>query len=60
MNGVDGDRVPARDDDRPVDLTDERFGLLPEQTVDDTDLGWGDGPSSNDDRLIADRPPHWD
>jgi hypothetical protein len=34
--------------------------LLPEQSRDDTDLGWGERSSSNDDRLLQDRPPHWD
>jgi hypothetical protein len=38
----------------------EREVVLPEQTRDDTDEGWGEHPSSNDERLLADRPPHWD
>jgi hypothetical protein len=42
--------VPLDDDERPV---------LPDQTRDDTDQGWGDRPASNDDQLLADRPPHW-
>ncbi|OIQ88951.1 hypothetical protein GALL_291820 [mine drainage metagenome] len=40
-------RVP---DDAPV---------IPERSADDSDLGWGDGPDSNDDRLRRDVPPHW-
>lgn len=52
--------APARDDDRTVDLSDDGVGLLPEQTFDDTDRGWGERPSSNDERLVAERPPHWD
>lgn len=50
---------PAGDEDRVVDLS-EDFVVLPEQSVDDTDLGWGERAASNDDRLIAERPPHWD
>jgi hypothetical protein len=51
--------VTARepDDLRPVDLSDEG---LPEQTSDDTDTGWGEWRSSDDEsRLLEDRPPHW-
>ncbi len=34
--------------------------VLPEQTADDTDRGWGEPAGGNDDRLLAERPPHWD
>jgi hypothetical protein len=39
--------------------------VLPDQTVDDTDDGWGDrvayeGNRDSEERLLADRPPHWD
>ncbi|WP_442933388.1 hypothetical protein [Micromonospora psammae] len=47
------------DDDRAVDLS-EDFVVLPEQTVDDTDHGWGERGGGNDDWLLAERPPHWD
>lgn len=47
------------DGERTVDLDAEDAPLLPEQTRDDTDRGWGDRDASNDDRLIEDRPPHW-
>ncbi|MEU6023348.1 hypothetical protein ACGFIK_20860 [Micromonospora sp. NPDC048871] len=47
------------DDDRVVDLGDD-FTVLPEQTLDDTDQGWGERTGDNDDRLLAERPPHWD
>jgi hypothetical protein len=35
---------------------------LPEQTSDDTDVGWGEAPEEPDDlhRLLAERPPHHD
>ncbi|MFI9526391.1 MULTISPECIES: hypothetical protein [Micromonospora] len=47
------------DDDRTVDFG-EDFVVLPEQTADDTDRGWGEHSGGNDDRLLAERPPHWD
>jgi hypothetical protein len=46
-------------DDREVTLTEELV-ILPDQTVDDTDAGWGERRTSDDDRLLAERPPHWD
>jgi len=51
--------VAAHDDDREVEF-DEDLAILPDQTRDDTDAGWGERSQSNDDRLLADRPPHWD
>lgn len=54
--GVRGADAEAReaifaDDDQPV---------LPDQTRDDTDRGWGEGAGSNDQRLLDERPPHWE
>jgi len=34
--------------------------VLPDMTRDDTDAGWGERRDSNDDRLRAERPPHWE
>jgi hypothetical protein len=34
--------------------------VLPEQSREDTDAGWGEYPETNDDRYTQDRPPHWD
>jgi hypothetical protein len=34
--------------------------VLPEQSREDTDTGWGEYPEASDDRLSRDRPPHWD
>lgn len=46
---------------RPVDLFDEDLPVLPDQTTDDTDLGWGGWYSESDDaRYLEERPPHWD
>jgi len=53
---------PDRDPDaeRTVDFDSDETPLLPEQTRDDTERGWGlGGDDSNDDRLLEDRPPHW-
>ncbi|MEV1147814.1 hypothetical protein [Micromonospora sp. NPDC049799] len=53
--------VPGvHDDERTVDLSDDDFVVLPEQTSDDTDRGWGERGGGNDDWLLAERPPHWD
>jgi hypothetical protein len=49
----------SSDGDREVDLDPEEAPLLPEQTRDDTERGWGESDTSNDDRLLEDRPPHW-
>lgn len=46
------------DDQREIGL-DEDLVILPDTTTDDTDAGWGELPSQNDDRLREDRPPHW-
>jgi len=39
-----------------------RSKVLPEQTSDDTDLGWGEQPDdemAEDERLRREKPPHW-
>lgn len=49
------------DDERPVDLSDDDdLVVLPDQTRDESDIGWG-GPLESDDdsRLLDERPPHW-
>ncbi|GIM85150.1 hypothetical protein [Salinispora arenicola] len=56
----DDDRpVDRSDDDRPVDRSDDGRSVLPEQTVDDTDRGWGEHFGGNDAWLLEQRPPHW-
>ncbi|MEV7968916.1 hypothetical protein AB0O34_23440 [Sphaerisporangium sp. NPDC088356] len=55
--------VREPDDLRPVDLSDEGLPVLPDQTSDDTDSGWGEWRSPSDDDvswLLEERPPHWD
>jgi hypothetical protein len=35
--------------------------ILPTQSSEDTDIGWGDyAEPDDDDRLLGDRPPHWE
>ena len=35
--------------------------LLPEQSQDESGIGWGEAPEPDDEeRLRQDRPPHWD
>ena len=48
------------DEEREVELFDDGEPLLPEQSRDDTDHGWGEPPAGNDEWLMAERPPHWD
>jgi hypothetical protein len=49
------------DDERPVEFSDDDgLDVLPDQTRDDTDTGWGEWRESDEDsRLIEERPPHW-
>jgi len=37
----------------------EGDALLAVRSADDSDVGWGDGPDRNDERLRRDKPPHW-
>ena len=53
------DELATPDDERVVELVDE-LPLLPEQTRDDTDAGWGERFVANDRWLLDERPPHWD
>jgi hypothetical protein len=56
---VDAHPADSVDDLREVPLGDDDEPVLPDQTRDDTDLGWGERSGSNDDRLLDERPPHW-
>jgi hypothetical protein len=49
----------SSDGDREVDFESEEAPVLPDQTRDDTERGWGGRDPSNDERLLEDRPPHW-
>lgn len=55
-----GSAVLSYDDQREVRLDDDDLPILPDQTTDDTDRGWGQRRARNDVRLLEDRPPHWD
>jgi len=52
--------VYRSDEDREVRLDDDELVVLPDQTRDDTDNGWGERVRANDIRLLEERPPHWD
>jgi hypothetical protein len=56
---VSGVEYVRDDSDRLVDLDDDGLPVLPDQTRDDTDRGWGERTYSNDDRILDERPPHW-
>ncbi|WP_025272891.1 hypothetical protein [Haloglycomyces albus] len=61
------------DDDRPVEFGDDDLSVIPDQTSDDTDIGWGEPPermssrsarkgpklSAHDLDILNERPPHW-
>jgi hypothetical protein len=49
----------SAEDRREVSLAEE-LEILPDQTTDDTDAGWGEHGRANDEYLLAERPPHWD
>ena len=47
------------DNDRYVDLYEDDLEVLPDQTGDDTDAGWGERSSGDDSAILDERPPHW-
>ncbi|THV40909.1 hypothetical protein [Glycomyces buryatensis] len=63
--------MAVSDDDRSVELAEDDFSVLPDQTSDESDSGWGEAPpartprakgralSPRDLELLEDRPPHW-
>jgi hypothetical protein len=53
------DPIETTDGDRLVDLSDDE-PALPTSTRDDTDEGWGEVIRRNDERLLDERPPHWE
>jgi hypothetical protein len=50
------------DDQREVPFGDfaEDLVILPDDTANDSDVAWVERRTGNDDRLLAERPPHWD
>lgn len=52
--------APARDPVSAPEQVPACEPVLPEQSCEDTDAGWGEYPEQADDRLNRDRPPHWD
>jgi hypothetical protein len=56
--GVDPDSAPATPASPARTVS---APLLPAQSREDTDIGWGEYRERDDDeRLLRDRPPHWD
>jgi hypothetical protein len=53
------DTAPEQADSAALSHQDDK-PVLPAQSSEDTDVGWGDYVQQDDDRLLADRPPHWD
>ncbi len=52
--------IAIPDDERPVRLSDDELVVLPDQTRDESEIGWGGYPDDDDDaRLLEERPPHW-
>lgn len=55
----------GKDEDRHIELSDE-LDVLPDVSADDTDLGWEpayvrvSGEHADLQRLLDERPPHWD
>jgi hypothetical protein len=57
-----GSAAPTgRDDQPPRPLPVLPESILPTKSREDTDVGWGEYAEQGDDeRLLRDRPPHWD
>jgi hypothetical protein len=60
-----GDDARVDPDDTPTTPTPPArtapVPVLPTQSREDTDVGWGEyRERDDDDRLLRDRPPHWD
>ena len=54
-------RADAEPPRPPADPARRRHAVLPTQSREDTDVGWGEyRERDDDDRLLRDRPPHWD
>jgi hypothetical protein len=50
----------GQEDDRADRREIDDLAVLPDITTDDTDAGWGERRADNDERLLAERPPHWE
>ena len=61
MNEPTPDPIPDPIPDPTPDPTERSDRTRPDQTADDTDVGWGERPADGDDalrRLLEERPPH--
>jgi hypothetical protein len=60
MTAVPEEKASSRSPDAGTSDRGE-MPLLPTQSQEDTDVGWGEQPEPDDDeRLHRERPPHWD
>ena len=62
LAAVNGDGWDATPPQPPAGAArpDVDTAVLPRQTSDDTDTGWGETPAGGDDeRIRRERPPHW-
>ena len=64
MDASDGPPVASLEgvsERQGYDADDGDDEVLPDQTSDDTDRGWGEHPDDADDdeRLLREKPPHW-
>jgi hypothetical protein len=56
----DGRPMPEDEPVPPTPALPAPSPVLPAQSSEDTDVGWGDYAERDDDWLLRDRPPHWD
>jgi hypothetical protein len=59
---VPPNQAPNQAPDQPTNSPDaDNKPVLPPQSLDDTDIGWGEQPELDDDeRLRREHPPHWE
>jgi hypothetical protein len=53
-------RITMPQDDTAPEAPVPPAPAVPTQSSEDTDIGWGDYAEQDDDRLLGDRPPHWE
>jgi hypothetical protein len=57
---ADNSKTQAEPAQPPAEPAPARPAARPEQSAEDTDIGWGDRPDpDHDERYYQDRPPHW-
>jgi hypothetical protein len=57
---ADGPDDNSKTQAEPAQPVPARPAAQPDQSAEDTDIGWGDRPDpDHDERFYQDRPPHW-